>query len=327
MIKPLLALGFAGSALLSAIQPAVAQSAPQISIVVPYPAGGGSDFIARTLAPALSEALGGQTIIVENLSGAGGAVGSNRLLQRPADGHTLLLGSPNEVILAPAVNKALSYKAEDFRLVSPVTETSQVLVGRTTLEAANITELLDKAKSPTAKPISYGSVGIGSLYHVTGTVLAAETGSDMFHVPYRGAAPLVTDLMGGQVDISFLPLAGNVLGLIKEGKLKPLGVAQAERNPLAPSIPTLAELDPRLKSFLYPTWAGLLVKAGTPDAEVARLHAALDKALADPKVKAGIEGSGSGVAKPMSRDQADTFYARETAQFRKIVSDNKITVD
>jgi len=326
MIKPLLAFGIAGSALFSFTQPAVAQSSTQTSIVVPYPAGGGSDFIARPVAPALADALG-QNIIVENLSGAGGAVGSNRLLQRPADGHTLLLGSPNEVILAPAVNKALSYKAEDFRLVGPVTTTSQVLVGRSSLEAATITELLDNAKASSAKPISYGSVGIGSLYHVTGTVLASETGTDMFHVPYRGAAPLVQDLMGGQVDISFLPLAGNVLGLIMDGKLKPLGVAQAERNPLAPSIPTLAEVDPRLKNFLYPTWAGLLVKADTPDAEVARLQAALAKVLADPKVKAGIEGSGSGVAKPLNVEQADAFYAQETALFRKIVSDNKISVE
>jgi tripartite-type tricarboxylate transporter receptor subunit TctC len=326
MIKPLLALGLVGSTLISLLQPAAAQPSTQTSIVVPYPAGGGSDFIARTLAPTLAEALG-QNIIVENLSGAGGAVGSNRLLQRPADGHTLLLGSPNEVILAPAVNKALDYKAEDFRLVGPVTVTSQVLVGRSNLEAKNIAELLDKAKMPDAKPVSYGSVGIGSLYHVTGAVLAAETGANMFHVPYRGAAPLVQDLIGGQVDVSFLPLAGNVLGLIKEGKLKPLGVAQAERNPLAPEIPTLAEVDPRLKNFLYPTWAGLLVKAGTPDAQVARLQAALAKALADPKVKAGIEGSGSSVAKPLNLEQADAFYTRETAQFRKIVADNKISVD
>src|SRR3546814_5666196 len=122
----------------------------------------------------------------ENVSGAGGAVGSHSVLKRPADGHTLLLGSPNEVILAPAVNKALAYKAEDFRLIGPATVTSQVLVARPTLKAAGIKELLASAKGPSAEPISYGSVGIGSLYHVTGTVLAAETGSNMFHVQYRG---------------------------------------------------------------------------------------------------------------------------------------------
>ncbi|NGM86211.1 tripartite tricarboxylate transporter substrate binding protein [Parapusillimonas sp. SGNA-6] len=326
MIKPLLALGLAGSALFTLLQPAAAQSSAPVSIVVPYPAGGGSDFIARTLAPVLAEALG-RNLIVENLGGAGGAVGSHRVLQRPADGGTLLLGSPNEVILAPAVNKALDYKAEDFRLIGPATVTSQVLVGRSNLEVGSIKELLDQARKPGAQPVSYGSVGIGSLYHVTGAVLAAETGANMFHVPYRGAAPLVQDLIGGQVDISFLPLAGNVLGLIKEGKLKPLGVAQADRNPLAPDIPTLAELDPRLKDFRYPTWAGLLVKAGTPDAEVVRLQAALAKALADPKVRTAIEGSGSSVAEPMLLEQADNFYASETAQFRKIVADNQISVD
>jgi len=324
--KSMLALGLAGSALFSILPPAAAIAAGQTTIVVPYPAGGGSDFIARTIAPVLAQALG-ETVIVENLSGAGGAVGSHKLLQRSADGRTLLLGSPNEVILAPEVNKAVNYKAEDFQLIGPVTETSQVLVARTTLEAASIKDLLKQAKVPSAEPISYGSVGIGSLYHVTGAALAGATGANMFHVPYRGAAPLVQDLMGGQVDISFLPLAGNVLGLIKEGKLKALGVAQAARNPLAPEIPTLGEVDPELKSFNYPTWAGLLVKAGTPDADLARVQAALAKALADPKVKAGIEASGSGLARPISLDKAKAVYAQETALFRKIVADRQIRVE
>lgn len=326
MIKPLIALGLAGSALLTVMAPATALAAGQTTIVVPYPAGGGSDFIARTIAPVLAQALD-ENVIIENLSGAGGAVGSHRLLQRPADGRTLLLGSPNEVILAPAINKAVNYKAEDFQLLGPVTETSQVLVARSTLEAGSIKELLKQARDPSAKPVSYGSVGIGSLYHVTGAALAAATGSNMFHVPYRGVAPLVQDLMGGQVDISFLPLAGSVLGLINEGKLKVLGVAQAKRNPLAPNIPTLGEIDPELKSFNYPTWAGLLVKAGTPDAEMTRLRAALAKALADPKVKAGIEASGSSIAKPASQAEAEAFYAQETKLFRKIVADRQIRVE
>jgi len=239
----------------------------------------------------------------------------------------MLLGSPNEVILAPAINKAVNYEAEDFQLLGPVTITSQVLVSRPTLAAANITELLKQAKAPGAEPVSYGSVGIGSLYHVTAAVLAAETGTNMFHVPYRGAAPLVQDLMGGQVDISFLPLAGNVLGLINDGKLKVLGVAQAERNPLAPEVPTLGEIDPKLQSFQYPTWAGLLVKAGTPEADIARMRDALAKALADPKVKAGLEASGSGLAKPMSTQAAQSFYLQEATLFRKLVADNQISTE
>lgn len=305
--------------------PAAAQT-ETISLVVPYPAGGGSDFVARTIAPIMSRALG-RTIVIENLSGAGGAVGSQRVLQRQPDGKTLLLGSPNEVILAPAVNKALDYKADDFRLVGPATVTSQVLVGRPSMPAGDIAALLKQAAAPKAEGISYGSVGIGSLYHVTGEVLAAQTASNLFHVPYRGAAPLVQDLMGGQVDIAFLPMAGNVLSLIRENKLKVYGVAQRERNPLAPEIPTLGELAPELKAFHYPTWAGLLVRAETPDSEVEALQAALKQALTDPQVRSAIEASGSAVAQPLTLQQARQHYQQEAEDFQKIVKDRAISVN
>lgn len=306
--------------------PAAAQSSGPVSIVVPYPAGGGSDFVARTIAPVMAEALG-RNIIIENLGGAGGALGSNRVLQRPADGATLLLGSPNEVILAPSVNRALEYKAEDFRLVGAATYTSQVLVGRPDLEQSTIAELVARARTDGAPAITYGSVGIGSLYHVTGSVLAAETGSNMLHVPYRGAAPLVQDLMGGQVDVAFLPMAGNVLGLIRESRIKAFGIAQNDRNPLAPEIPGLGEIAQELKDFHYPTWAGLLVRADTPDAEIVKLQAALAAALSDPKVRAAIEASGSAVAAPIGLEEARAQYSRETATFRKIVADREISVN
>lgn len=326
MRKSKLILGSACVALAGLAMPALAQSNGQISLIVPYPPGGGSDFVARTIAPVMSKALN-RTIVIENLSGAGGAVGSHRVLQRPADGKTLLLGSPNEVILAPAVNPALEYKADAFRLVGPATQTSQVLVGRPNLDAADIRAIIAQSKAPNANPVSYGSVGIGSLYHVTGAVLAAETGGNMFHVPYRGAAPLVQDLMGGQVDISFLPLAGNILGLIRDKKLKAYGIAQSERNPLAPDIPTLGEIAPELKDFQYPTWAGLLVRAETPDDEVRTLQAALKQALSDPQVRAAIEASGSAVGEPLGLEQADEQYRRETEQFLKIVADRAISVN
>lgn len=314
------------SLLLASLTPAVNAQSDTLSLVVPYPAGGGSDFVARTIAPVMSKALNG-TIVIENLSGAGGAVGSQRVLQRDPNGKTLLLGSPNEVILAPEVNSALTYKTEDFRLIGPATITSQVLVARPGLAVANVAELLKLAKSPNAEPISYGSVGIGSLYHVTGAVLAEQTGSNMFHVPYRGAAPLVQDLMGDQVDISFLPLAGNVLSLIRDKKLKVLGIAQQERNPLAPEIPTLGEVAPELKDFHYPTWAGLLVRADTSDHDVEKLQAALKAALADTSVRSAIEASGSGVATPLTVQQANQLYQQEGALFKKIVSEQAISVN
>jgi tripartite-type tricarboxylate transporter receptor subunit TctC len=137
----------------------------------------------------------------------------------------------------------------------------------------------------------------------------------------------VQDLMGAQVDISFLPLAGNVLGLIRDKKIKTYGIAESKRNPLAPEIPTLGEVAPELKGFHYPTWAGLLVRAETPDEEVRVLQDALKQALEDPQVRTAIEASGSGVATPLTVQQAVDQYSRETAQFRKIVADRSIAVN
>jgi len=315
-----------GSACLLAVgvmQPVAAQSGGQMSIVVPYPPGGGSDFVARTIAPVMARALN-RNIIVENLSGAGGAVGSARVLQRPADGQTLLLGSPNEVILAPEVNPALDYQAEDFRLVGAATVTSQVLVARSSFEPQDAAAVLEHARKPETEAVTYGSVGIGSLYHVTGEVLASETNTKLLHVPYRGVAPLVQDLIGGQVDISFLPMAGSVLGLIRDNKIKAYGVAQTERNPLSPEIPTLGEIAPELKNFHYPTWAGLLVRAETPDDVVHALQNALSQALADPQVRKAIEDSGSAVAEPIDLTRAAAQYAADIQQFRGIVNDHSI---
>lgn len=320
-------LGTLGLALSCIMNTAAAQSTAPIHLIVPYPPGGGSDFVARTIAPEMSKALN-RTIVIENLSGAGGAIGSQRVLQRNPDGNTLLLGSPNEVILAPAVNTALDYKAEDFRLIGPATITSQVLVARPTLDVKNADELIRMARTTSDKAgISYGSVGIGSLYHVTGAVLAEQTGGHFFHVPYRGAAPLVQDLMGGQVDIAFLPLAGNVLSLIREGKLKALGIAEKERNPLAPEIPTLGESVPELAAFHYPTWAGILVRANTPDDITTQLQEALAHALKDPKIREAIQASGSSVGTPFNLQQAADQYRQESAQFQQIVNTQKIAVN
>ncbi len=304
----------------------LAQTASQINLIVPYPAGGGSDFLARTVAPELEKSLG-KRIIVENIGGAGGALGSRKVLQHDPDGTTLLLGSPNEVILAPAVNQAITYKAEEFRLISPISLTSLILVARPDLPIADIQALLDHARQKNVDPVSFGSVGIGSLYHVVGEVLAEQTNANLIHVPYRGVAPLVQDLIGGQVDIAFLPLAGSVLSLVQEGKLKAFGVAQDERNPLAPDVPALSEIAPELKNFSYPTWAGILVAASTPDSIVASLQTALTDALSSEKVKTGIQASGSGVSEGMNLDQARDFYRKETLLFQEIVAKNKIQVN
>jgi len=318
MAKPLIAACLLAAPMLAAATPT------QTRLIVPYPAGGASDFLARAIQPLLSRSLG-EPVIVENVGGASGAIGSRRMLQSPPDGHTLLLGSPNEAILVPMANKAVPYKPGDFRLVGQITQASVVLLGRPGLKAETMQQLADDARRPGAKPLTYGSTGVGSLYQILGATLSRDLKINMVHVPYRGAAPLLTDLMGNVVDLAFLPVGGTTLSLIQEKKLKVYGLAQAERKAQIPQVPTLSESDPELKSFAYPNWAGLLVRADTPDAEVARLQKALATALTDDTVRKAIESSGPDIAKPMDLQQAKRFYQAQVELFGKIIRDSGVS--
>lgn len=229
-----------GGALLLVAAAASAQGFPSklITMVVPYPASGPSDFIARQIQPDLTKLLG-QTIIVDNVGGVGGALGIQKVLQAPADGHTMVMASPMELILAPLGMAAVKHKPEDTRLAGLLVKATMILLGRKDLPANTVDELIEASKNPGAKELSYGSVGAGSMYHLVAETFSRQTGLKMLHVPYEGAAPLPTDLMGGQIDLVFMPLAGNVGSLIKEGKVKAYGVAAKQPHPLFPALPAL----------------------------------------------------------------------------------------
>jgi tripartite-type tricarboxylate transporter receptor subunit TctC len=287
-----------------------------ISFVVPYPAGGPSDFFARQLQPAASQALG-QSLIVENVGGASGTIGVSRALTAPADGHALIMGSPMELILAPMAIQGVRYKAEDMKLVAHVASTSTILAVRSNLGVNNVAELIALAKNSANRPLSYGSVGNGSLYHIIGEKFSQLARVPLTHVPYRGIAPLVTDLMGGQIDIAFLPMAGSVMQTINEGKVRGLAVTAKQPHPLFSNYPALAAM-PGMDAMQFDIWAGIQVHKDTPDAVVQRLNQAFMTAAQTPEVRKALETSGNQVSPARSPAELANLYKQEIDRFRAI---------
>lgn len=308
------------AALLVAIAPlaAQAQAFPQrlMSLVVPYPAGGPSDFVARQIQPELTRLLG-QQMIVDNVGGVGGALGIQKTLAAAPDGHTMVMASPMELVLAPLSLAAVRHKPEDLRLAAVLINTSMIMLGRKDLPANSVDELVEMSRRPGARQLSYGSVGPGSLYHLVAESFSKQTGVKMLHVPYKGAAPLLTDLMGGQIDLVFMPLAGNVPALIKEGKLKAYGIAAHHPHPLFPSLPTL-DASKALENFEFDLWAGILVPKATPDAAVERINKAVNEALQNAEIRKAYEATGSQVGKPATPAELHKLYAAEIARYQGI---------
>ncbi|MFS8978950.1 tripartite tricarboxylate transporter substrate binding protein [Cupriavidus necator] len=285
-----------------------------IALMVPYPAGGASDAIARVLSQPISKQLG-QTVLVENLGGVSGAIAAQKVLSAPGDGYYVFQGSPNEVILSPLANAAVRLQAEDFQLVQPISTAVLALVARKDLEASSSDELIALARSRKDKPLSYGSVGMGSLYHILVEHMQQLTGTKMTHVPYKGAAPLVQDIGGGQLDFAIVPFNAALGAMAQQGRLKLLATVGANRPALLPNVPTISE-GKLLKNFAFTIWTGVMVKKGTPPDVVQRLNQALGNVLQDPAVRAGLEAQMQLVAAPMSLQEAARFYESETARYR-----------
>jgi tripartite-type tricarboxylate transporter receptor subunit TctC len=293
-----------------------AQAQTTATMVVPYPAGGPSDFTARTVLPDLQKALG-QTFVVDNVGGASGALGIQKTLAAPADGNTLVLASPMELVLAPLALQSVKHKPEDLRPVAVMVAATLVMAVRKDLPANTIDELLVLQRRPGATPLTYGSAGIGSLYHLVGEVFGRQTGLPVTHVPYKGTAPIVTDLLGGQIDFAFLPMAGPLPQMIKDGRLKALGVTARQAHPLFPQVPPLAA-HRSLDKFEFDLWAGLFVSRNVPDAAVDRLNAAALQALQNPEVRKAFEATGNVVSAPMSGSAMNAFYNAEIARYTAI---------
>ncbi|MDO9216820.1 MAG: tripartite tricarboxylate transporter substrate binding protein [Lacisediminimonas sp.] len=304
--------------LLLATGGAIAQTYPTkpVNLMVPYPAGGPSDVIARIFTVPLGKELG-QPVIVENLGGAAGALGAQKVLAAPADGSYLLQGSPNEVILSPLANVAVKLKSEDFRLVHPVAESVMVFLARKDLPVNNIDELIALGRKSGDKPLTYGSVGIGSLYHLILEDAQHRTGIKLTHVPYKGNAPLLQDIGGGQVDFAVLVYSAGMGAMADQGRLKIIGQLGAQRSELLKSVPTASE-GKELKNFSYKIWSGLLVPKQTPENVVQKLHKAIGETLKDPFVRSQLALQASQVSPPMSLVESAKFFETETARYRAI---------
>lgn len=287
-----------------------------VTLMVPYPAGGVSDVIARTLNNVLAKHLG-QPVIVENLGGASGGIAAQKVLNSPPDGHVIFQGSPNELILAPLSNAAVKYKPEDFRLVQMITINPLVMLARKDLPASNGDELVAYARQSAAegKPLTFASVGPGSLYHLLGEHMAKVTGIPMTHIPYKGGAPAVQDLLAGQVDIFMTPYGKGQVQMVADGKLKAPAVLSAERQELFKQVPALNE-SKALKGFVFETWAGFFVHKDTPESVVQALHKALGEVANDSAVRSALEAQAMIVPRPQPLAALGKIYADNTARYQ-----------
>lgn len=304
--------------LLLAAVPAFAQTAAlkPVNLMVPYPAGGPSDAIARIFNVPLGRELG-QQVLVENLGGVSGALAAQKVLAAPADGQFIFQGSPNEVILSPLANAAVKLKTEDFRLVHPVSDSVMVFVTRKDLGVNSVDELIALARKSAARPLTYGSVGIGSLYHLILEQVQASTGTQLQHVPYKGNAPLLQDIAGGQVDFAVLVYSAGMGALAEQGRMKVIGQLGAQRSELLKDVPAASETQ-ALKNFSYKIWTGFMVPRSTPEPVVQRLHAAIGRVLQDPAVRAQLAAQTQLPAQPMSLADSARFFEAETARYRAI---------
>ncbi len=318
MSKLSLSRGLATMAGLLFAAAAVAQGYPAkpVSLMVPYPPGGPSDAIARIVNTALAKELG-QPVIVENLGGVSGALAAQKVLGGPADGYTIFQGSPNEVILSPLANAAVKLKTEDFRLVHPVADAVMVFVTRKDLPVDSVDDLIALARKSADKPLIYGSVGNGSLYHLILENVQATTGIKLAHVPYKGNAPLLQDIGGGQVDFAVLVYSAAMGAFAEQGRMKVIGQLGAERSELLKNVPTAGESQ-SLKNLSYKIWTGFMVPRNTPEDVVVRLHGAIGKALQNPTVRSQLAAQTQEPSAPMTLAESAKFFETETSRYRTI---------
>lgn len=325
MNRLLAPLAIAAATLLAAA-PAHAQLAGRtVSIIVLQPAGNPTDGVARKLQPLLQKELD-QTVIVENTPGAGGSIGVQKVLSGQTNTVPVLVASQTEPILTPFTIKGARYKPEDFRAIALVARLPYILVARPGLAAGNPVELAAMAKK-SATPLSFGNIGPGSMIHLLGEQWARKSGVKLNQVSYRGVPPVTQDLMGDQIDLSFLPLGGATLSMIQSGKVKAIASSAATAHPQLPRLPTIAGSDKALADFVYGTWIALLVPTKTPADVVERLNKALTTAMKDSDFQAYVTTSGMELATGNTLRELDRFYAAETQLYQGLAKDIGVTAE
>jgi tripartite-type tricarboxylate transporter receptor subunit TctC len=292
-----------------------------VRLVVPFPAGGATDIFARALSQKLGERLG-QNVIVDNRPGAGGTIGSDAVAKSAADGYTLLLATSSTHSIGPTLNPKIPYDAvKDFTPIAHVGNAPSIMLVPNSSPARTVKEWIDYARKNPGQ-LNYASSGNGTIVQLTAELFKAQTGLFVVHIPYKGTALAMPDLISGKVELLFDSLPTG-LPHVREGRLRALGVTSLKRSPLVPDLPPVADTVPGFESN---TWFGLFGPKGLPADILAKVNTAANQALADAEVKdklarLGIEGVGS------TPEQFTRMVAADTAKWKKIIAERKITAD
>ena len=317
--------GLALFALAPALAPAQSAAKP-LRLVVPFPAGGATDLLARSLAQRLGAGLGA-TVVVDNRAGAGGSLGSAEVAKAAADGNTLLLATSSTHAIGPHLSANLPYKAlgpdMDFTPIAHVANAPNVVLVPLSLPVANIRELVAYAKARPGQ-LNYASSGNGTIVHLTSEAFKAQAGLFITHIPYRGTALAIPDLVSGKTHLLFDSVVSG-MPHVKDGKLKALAVTSATRSALAPDLPTVAESG--LPGFVSTTWFGIYAPKGLAADVVARLNAEINAALRSTDVQERFARLGAEVAPPNTPAQFAALVAADSERWARIIKDRRITTE
>ncbi len=292
-----------------------------VRLVVPYSPGAGTDAISRILAQKVGDALG-QQVVVDNRPGAGGSIGTDIVAKSPADGYTLLFVPTSHAINANLYARLAYDTLKDFATVSVVASLPVVLAVASQVPAKSVKDLVALAKGKPGQ-MTMASSGNGSVFHLTGEMFKGAAGVNIIHVPFKGGAPAVTALVGGQVDMAF-ETSVTLVPHIRSGKLTPLAVASAKRIAILPDVPTLAEAG--YPGILSENWYGLYAPAGTPKEVISRLYTELDRAIHSPDVREKLSQQGAEI-RETTPEQGTAFLQAEMAKWAKVIRDSGARVD
>jgi tripartite-type tricarboxylate transporter receptor subunit TctC len=293
-----------------------------IRLVVPFTPGGSTDILARAIGLELGKAWG-QPVVIDNVPGAGGSLGADKVAKASADGYTLLMGHIGTLAVNPSLYPALPYDpVKSFAPVAWVARVPNVLVVNPQVAARSVKELVALAKSRPGQ-LNYGSGGNGSAANLATEYFKLQTGTSLLHIPYRGTAPAINDLIGGQIQVLFTG-APAVLSQIRNGQLRALAVSSPQRLPALPDLPTVAEAGYR--DFEADQWYGVVAPAGTPREIVARLNAQINLALNAPELKARLTSEGA-VATPTTPEAFGKHIASEIARWKPVIQSGRVKTD
>jgi tripartite-type tricarboxylate transporter receptor subunit TctC len=292
-----------------------------VKIIVPVPAGGAADTLARVVGEKLS-AKWGQPVIIENRAGAGGNIGADYVFNQPGDGHTLLLSPPGPIAINKSLYKNISFDSDQFVSVSVIAANPNVLLVHPKVPARTVQELIAYAKANPGK-LNYASSGAGSTTHLAGELLKRSAGVDIVHIPYKGGPPAFADLMAGTVDMMFQGLA-TALPVILEGRLRVLAVGGEKRHAALPDVPTMNEI---LPGFVSTSWSGLVASPKTPPAIANKISAAIAEAFKNPDVARQVKGLDARDLILSTPAEADRFMKEERERWGGVVRAGRITID